>query len=142
MVNNRPYDYSNLESFGVSANGVDWYNFPAKSLKESYESLASDDSGRTLDGIMHIYWVQRDLRKIEIVLPPCTAEMIKTLTSIIQGKEYLIKYKSSDNPELPGNNYWTYKRVYTSNASTSMYNGVLYGGLWQDFEFHAIELGE
>ena len=68
-----------------------------KSLKESDESLASEDSGRTLDGVMHIYWVQRDLKKVEIVLPPCRADMIRQLKDIVQGKEYYIRYKSYEN---------------------------------------------
>ncbi len=128
----RPYTYP--ETFAVSSDGNYWHWFPAKSLKESDESLASEDSGRTLDGVMHIYWVQRDLKKIEIVLPPCTTGLLKQLKDIVQGKEYYIRFKSFEG------NYLT-RYVYTSNLNANMYSGVLYNGLWQDFEFHAIELG-
>lgn len=137
MAHRRPYNYndtSNIYKFGVSSDGSEWTYFPMKSLKESDESLASEDSGRTLDGVMHIYWVQRDLKKIEIVLPPCRADMIKQLKDIVQGKEYYIQYPSYDNN-------WITRYVYTSNMNGNMYSGILYGGLWQDFEFHAIELG-
>ena len=54
-------------SFAVSANGTTYEAFPAQAMKYSWESLASDDSGRTLDGVMHIYWVKRNLKKIEIL---------------------------------------------------------------------------
>lgn len=132
----RPYDYGNSVAwkFGVSPDGSNFTYFPMKSLKESDESLASEDSGRTLDGVMRIYWVQRDLKKLEIVLPPCNAAMIKRLKDIVQGKEYYIWYPTYDGS-------YTTRYVYTSNMNASVYSGVLYGGLYQDFEFHAIELG-
>lgn len=134
MVYRRPYDYTGLETFALSADGDEWYWFPAKSLKESDESLASEDSGRTLDGVMHIYWVQRDLKKIEIVMPPSTSAMLARVKNIVQGKEYYIRFKSFEGSYIT-------RYVYTSNLNTNMYSGYLYNGLWQDFEFHAIELG-
>lgn len=132
----RPYDYGRgtAGKFCVSPDGVRYTWFPAKSIKESDESLASEDSGRTLDGVMHIYWVQRDLKKVEIVLPPCTSDLLKQLKDIVQGKEYYIRYWSYEGEFVE-------KYVYTSNLSADMYSGVYYGGLWQGFEFHAIELG-
>lgn len=130
----RPYNYNGKDTFAVSSDGVNWTYFPAKSMKESDESLASEDSGRTLDGVMHIYWVQRDLKKIEIVLPPCTSFLLKQLKDIVQGKEYYIRYWSFEGEYIT-------RYVYTSNLNANMYSGVLYNGLWQDFEFHAIELG-
>ena len=137
MAHRRPYNYNDISvayKFGVSPDGANYTYFPMKSLKESDESLASEDSGRTLDGVMHIYWVQRDLKKIEIVLPPCRADMIKQLKDIVQGKEYYIYYPSYDNDYIT-------RYVYTSNMNANMYSGYIYHGLWQDFEFHAIELG-
>lgn len=130
----RPYNYYNLETFYLSSDGNNWEGFPAKSLKESDESLASEDSGRTLDGVMHIYWVQRDLKKIEIVLPPSTSAMISRVKQIVQGKEYYIRFKSFEGGYIT-------RYVYTSNLNANMYSGLLFNGLWQDFEFHAIELG-
>ena len=134
MPNRRPYIYYDLETFYLSSDGSNWEAFPAKSLKESDESLASEDSGRTLDGVMHIYWVQRDLKKIEIVLPPSTSDMINRVKQIVQGKEYYIRFKSFEGGYIT-------RYVYTSNLHTNMYSGLLFNGLWQDFEFHAIELG-
>lgn len=48
-------------------------NFSIQSLKVNWESLQADDSGRTDDGVMHITWVMRKVRKLEISLPPCTS---------------------------------------------------------------------
>lgn len=140
----RPYNYNDIEDIDncfwiQSESGGTWYKFPMKSLKMSYESLASDDSGRTLDGVMHIYWVKRNLNKFEIVLPPVTANTILSLVNLVQGKEYYIRLPFG---KIGGVQTFNIKHVYTSNANTSMYSGVLYGGLWQDFTFHAIELGD
>lgn len=109
--------------------------FKAKSIQVSYESLASDDSGRTEDGTMHINWVYRKLRKIEIELPPTSDRtQLALLLSLVQGKEYYITYWD------PLTNAERTSHVYTSNSQTDMYNGVLYGGMWQGVKFNAIEL--
>lgn len=125
-------------TFGICAHGAGISNmhyFKAKNMHYGWESIASEDSGRTLDGVMHIYWLLRNIRKIEIVMPPCTYETIQEIMSIVQGKEYDIYFFD------PAVGTWTMRYVYTSNASSDMYNGIVMNGLWQDFEFHAIELG-
>ena len=109
--------------------------FKAKSIQVSYESLASDDSGRTEDGTMHINWVYRKLRKVEIELPPTSDRtQLALLLSLVQGKEYYITYWD------PLTNAERTSHVYTSNSQTDMYSGVLYGGMWQGVKFNAIEL--
>ena len=70
----------------------DEYQFAPKNLKINYESLASDNSGRTLDGVMHIYWVFNKIRKLEITLAPTTADIIAQIFSRVQGQEYDITY--------------------------------------------------
>ena len=37
--------------------------FRAKSIAPSFDSLATEDSGRTEDGVMHIWWIKNKLRK-------------------------------------------------------------------------------
>lgn len=68
-------------------------------------------------------------------MPPCTYETIYQIINIVQGREYYIEYFD------PAVGTWVSRRVYTSNAASDMYNGIVMNGLWQDFEFHAIELG-
>ena len=70
----------------------DEIEFAPKSLTVNYESLSSDNSGRTLDGVMHIYWVFNRIRKLEIEMAPTTADKIAQLFSRVQGKTYDIKY--------------------------------------------------
>lgn len=119
------------DKYSFKINGM---GFHAKSIKYSWESLASEDSGRTLDGVMHIYWVRRNIRKLEIVMPPCQYHIIQNLVNLTQGKEYYITYY---DPEI---NKERTLRVYTSNSHSDTYSGVVRNGLYQGFEFHAIEL--
>lgn len=42
---------------------VDGTQFKAKAITPSFDSLATEDSGRTDDGVMHIYWIKNKLRK-------------------------------------------------------------------------------
>ena len=43
-----------------SINGT---QYKAKAIRPSFDSLATEDSGRTDDGVMHISWVKDRLRK-------------------------------------------------------------------------------
>ena len=109
--------------------------FQAKEMRYGWESLATEDSGRTLDGYMHIYWVYRKIRKIEIVLPPCKQDVINNIVNLVQGQEYYLTYYD------PAKRGVSTIKCYTSNSSADLYSGVVMNGLWQNFEFHAIELG-
>lgn len=105
-----------------------------KSLLCNYESLASDNSGRTLDGVMHIYWVFNRIRKLEIELAPSTPDYLAQIFSRVQGQEYYITYFDVlENQEKT-------IRVYTSNSSADCYNGIVRNGLWRGAKFNAIEI--
>lgn len=84
---------------------------------------------------MHIYWVLNRIRKINIVMPPCTYETIMSILNDVQGKTYILEYYD------PAINGVRNIEVYTSNAKSDIYSGVVKGGLYTGFEFHAIEIG-
>lgn len=109
--------------------------FLAKSIKPNFESLASEDSGRTDDGVMHINWVLRKIRKVEIEMPPLTSLEASNLLSLVQGQTYSLTYW-----DILANAEKTIS-VYTSNSSAECYSGVIKNGLWQNLSFNAIELG-
>ena len=115
---------------------IDGTEFRAKTIAPSFDSLATEDSGRTDDGIMHITWIKPKLRKWEIELPPCSASEAYSVISKVQGRLYNITiWDISTNSEVTAH-------VYTSNASGDCYSGVLYNGLYQGVKFSAIELGD
>lgn len=110
--------------------------FLAKSIKPSFDSLASENSGRTDDGIMHITWIKNNLRKWEIEMPPCTSSEASAILSLVQGQKYYIKiWDIKTNSEVT-------VHVYTSNSSAECYSGVVMNGLYQGLSFSAIELGD
>ena len=113
---------------------VDNVEFTPKTLKVNFESLSSENSGRTLDGVMHIYWVFNKIRKLEIEMAPMTAAQVAALLSRVQGKIYNITYFDPiDNAERT-------TQVYTSNSSTDVYSGIIRNGLYQGVQFNAIEI--
>lgn len=114
---------------------VNGKEYLAKSIKVDLESLASEDSGRTDDGVMRINWVLKKIRKVQIELPPSIADDFAPLLSAVQGQTYSLTYfDPMDNAEKT-------ITAYTSKGSSSLYSGVLYNGLWQGTQFNAIEVG-
>lgn len=105
-----------------------------RSLLVHYDSLASSNSGRTLDGVMHIYWVFNRIRKLEIELRPSTPAEVSQILNLVQGKFYNITYW-----DVLENKQMTIQ-VYTSNSDADWYSGIVKNGLLQGIKFHAIEL--
>jgi len=66
--------------------------FSPMACKPSFESLATEDSGRSDDGVMHIYWVKNRYRKLEITLRPDTPSNVSKILKQVMGKEYYITY--------------------------------------------------
>lgn len=114
---------------------VNGTEYKAQSIKVNLESLASEDSGRTDDGVMHINWVLKKIRKVQIELPPSTADVFAPLLAAVQGQTYSLAYFD------PLANAEKTITAYTSKGSSSLYSGVLYNGLWQGTQFNAIEVG-
>ena len=124
----------NVTTSSSTISGDNYYRFSPKAIKPIIDSLAQENSGRTEDGKMHIYWTRRKMRKFEITLKPSSAADISKVLSLVQGQEYdLLIYDMLLDTEIM-------VHCYTSNAAGSVYSGVVYGGLWQDVKFSAIEV--
>ena len=109
--------------------------FTAQDIKVDYDSLMSDDSGKTDDGVMHIYWVFRKTREIEISLPPSSGADISNLLSKVQGQIYNLTYFD------PLENEERTLQCYTTSSSASMYSGIFLNGLWIGVQITATEVG-
>ena len=105
-----------------------------KSLKVTYDSLATSKSGRADDGTMKITWVRTNIRKIEIEMPPMKMSDLSSLLTAVSGKKYNITIHD------PRTNTEAIVSVYTSNSQGQCYSGVLHGGLYQGVQFSAIEV--
>lgn len=105
-----------------------------KSLKFTYDSLATSNSGRSDDGTMHITWVRQNIRKLEIEMPPMKASDLDDLLTAVSGKTYtMIFYDPKTATEVS-------VQMYTSTTQGSCYSGVLHNGLYEGVQFSAIEV--
>ena len=109
--------------------------FAAQDIKVDYDSLISDDSGKTDDGVVHIYWVFRKTREVTISLPPSTGAEVSNLLSKVQGQIYNLTYFD------PLENEERTLQCFTTKSSVSMYSGVLLNGMWNGVQIKATEVG-
>lgn len=108
--------------------------YKPKSLKITYDSLATANSGRSDNGTMKITWVRQNIRKVEIEMPPMTMSALSALLTAVSGQKYNITIHD------PKSNAEATFQVYTSNAQGECYSGVLHNGLYQGVQFSAIEV--
>lgn len=105
-----------------------------KSLKITYDSLATANSGRSDNGTMVINWVRTNIRKVEIEMPPMKMADLAILLNSVSGKTYNMTFRDiRTNSEVT-------VQMYTSNAQGDCYSGVLLGGLYHGVQFSAIEV--
>ena len=124
---------SNAATFS-SSNSLQFSPFQGNGLNFDYDSLATEDSGRSVDGTMHIHWILTRARKLEIILPPCSYAFASAILSRVMGKFYYVTYID------PLTNAERTIHVYTSNGKGSLYSGIVKNGLLQQVSFNAIEL--
>ncbi len=118
----------------TSSNSIRFSPFQGGGLQIDYDSLATEDSGRSVDGMMHITWILSRARKVEIQLPPCSAAFASKILDRVMGRKYYITYW-----DLITNAEKTIY-VYTSNGKGSLYSGVVRNGLYNGITFNGIEL--
>lgn len=114
-------------------NGVKYY---PQAMTQEYESLATADSGRTDDGVMHIEYVKRRLHKLNIQMPPSEIATYTALMNAIQGNPSITVrfFDAMTNTEIQ-------REMYCSNSSTDWYSGVIKGGLVKGWKFNLIDTG-
>lgn len=108
--------------------------YTPKSLNCIYDSLASENSGRSDDGKMHIKWVRRYITKLEIVMPPMKAADVGALLAAVQGQTVSVQYY-----DLRTSAFRTVD-MYCSTSNSDFYSGILYNGLVNGVSFNLIEI--
>lgn len=97
------------------------------------DSLADDNSGRTDDGVLHVKFIIKSIRKVSFIMPPMTNAEIKDLASKVRDREYDLTFRDPVDGIVTS-------RVYTSTANYNLYSTCMYGGLWNQMTFNAIEI--
>ena len=58
---------------------------PSNGIKVEHTNLAGSSSGRTEDGVMHIDWVRRDIRKVNLRWKVLTGTELNYILGLMQG---------------------------------------------------------
>lgn len=84
---------TNLNEIEITS-GQDTINFVPASYDIDYQSLASEDSGRTRDSSMKLQFLARKITKITISLPPHkrTGNKYARIFSYCQGQEVTVSF--------------------------------------------------
>lgn len=107
---------------------------PAPNIKIEHTNVASADSGRTEDGVMHINWVRTDVRKVNLLYNAISGDEKDYMMGLMQGKEFTFTYWDNGAKTFQGycgeSNYEEYSSVHHANE----------GGIYTNFSINVIEL--
>ena len=122
--------------WAVSSDGTNWTPIyvPAPNIKIEHTNVASADSGRTEDGVMHINWVRRDVRKVNLIYNAISGNEKDAMETLMQGKEFYFRFLDGGTVrEFYG---------YTGESSYQFYSSAHYtseGGIFTNFSINVIE---
>lgn len=101
-----------------------------------HTNVASDDSGRSEDGVMKLTWVRTDVKKVAMKWKVLTGNEVAAIKGLMQGKTYTFTYYDAGIQTMT---------AYTGDNDYDIYsyNPNLYGndgGLYRDFSIDAVEM--
>ena len=105
---------------------------PSAGIQVEHSNLAGSSSGRTEDGIMHIDWIRRDIRKVHLRWSVLTAAELDYVLNLMQGKEFTLTFKDRGSVHT--------MRAYSSESSYTYYSAALGTDLYTDVSINAIEM--
>ena len=105
---------------------------PSAGIQVEHSNLAGSSSGRTEDGIMHIDWIRRDIRKVHLRWSVLTAAELDYVLGLMQGKEFTITFKDRGRVQT--------MNAYSSESSYTYYSAALGTDLYTDVSINAIEM--
>jgi hypothetical protein len=105
---------------------------PSAGIKVEHTNLAGSSSGRTEDGIMHIDWVRRDIRKVNLQWSVLTASELDYILGLMQGQEFTLTFKDRGKVQTMS--------AYSSESSYTYYSAALGEDLYTDVSINAIEM--
>ena len=112
-------------------NGSHLY-IPSAGIRVEHTNLAGSSSGRTEDGVMHIDWVRRDIRKVCLQWKVLTATELDYVLGLMQGKEFTITFKDRGKVQT--------MNAYSSESSYTYYSAALGEDIYTGVSINAIEM--
>lgn len=113
---------------------VDTYHLyiPSAGITVEHTNLAGPSSGRTEDGFMHIDWIRRDIRKVNLQWKVLTGSELNYLLNLMQGKEFWLTFKDRGMLQV--------MKAYSSESSYTYYSAALGEDIYTDVRINAIEM--
>lgn len=105
---------------------------PSAGIQVSHTNLAGSSSGRTEDGIMHIDWIRRDIRKVHLQWKVLTGTELEYIMGLMQGKEFTLTFKDRGKVQT--------MNAYSSESSYTYYSAALGEDIYTDVSINAIEM--
>lgn len=105
---------------------------PSAGIQVEHTNLAGSSSGRTEDGIMHIDWIRRDIRKVHLRWKVLTATELNYILGLMQGKEFVLTFKDRGAKQT--------MNAYSSESSYVYYSAALGEDIYTDVSINAIEM--
>lgn len=114
-----------------AVNGTPLY-IPSAGIRVEHTNLAGSSSGRTEDGVMHIDWIRRDIRKVCLQWKVLTASELNYVMNLMQGKEFTLKFKDRGRVQTMS--------AYSAESSYTYYSAAFGEDIYTDVSINAIEL--
>lgn len=107
---------------------------PSTPCKVEHSNVAGSSTGRDETGIMHIDWVRRDVRKVNLKYSAITETELAYMMSRMQGQEFTFKFLDQGSVQTIS------AYVGESNYEFYSYSSLYAEGVYTNFEIHVIEL--
>ena len=121
-----------LDTAGEWMVGSSHLYIPSAGITVEHTNLAGSSSGRTEDGLMHIDWIRRDIRKVNLQWKVLTASELDYVLGLMQGKEFRLTFKDRGRVQT--------MNAYSSESSYTYYSAALGEDIYTDVRINAIEM--
>lgn len=105
---------------------------PATPCKIERSNVVGESSGRDETGLMHIDWVRRDVRKINLRYGAITGAELKFMEDLMQGKEFQFTFLQDSEVQTIN--------AYVGESTYEAYNYEIGDIVYINYEIHVIEL--
>lgn len=121
-----------LDTAGEWMVNNDHLYIPSAGIRVEHSNLTGSSSGRTEDGIMHIDWIRRDIRKVNLQWKVLTASELNYILGLMQGKEFKLTFKDRGTVQTMS--------AYSAESSYTYYSAAFGEDIYTDVSINAIEM--
>ena len=121
-----------LDTAGEWMVNNDHLYIPSAGIRVEHSNLTGSSSGRTEDGIMHIDWIRRDIRKVNLQWKVLTASELNYILGLMQGKEFNLTFKDRGTVQTMS--------AYSAESSYTYYSAAFGEDIYTDVSINAIEM--